>query len=220
MKSLLVCTLVWTGLVASTPAALIGTYTFATPTSVPTAANTTFGVFSRVGPTAEAPSGMFGSSAFSQSGLNTAQYVQFTVAPASGYQVTLSSLAFTYASEAANNGGQHGGPDNLQMRIFDSSDLGSALATSSTLTGARALTSFAYDPADLSSANGFTIRIYGWSTSGNSDGFLNLDNVEVNGGLTPVPEPTNVALALFGLLAVGCTAGRRWQQARRSARQS
>ena len=104
----------------------------------------------------------------------------------------------------------------MQLAIFDSSNLGSALAMSSALTGARALTSFSYAPADLTSANGFTIRLYGWSTAGNAaDGFLNLDNVVVNGDLTPVPEPVNVALALFGVGAVGWTASRRWHQARR-----
>lgn len=213
MKKMMPVLVALVGFVDGAEAALIGVYNFtAGPTAVPTAAHATFGAFSRVGLTAGTPSGMFGSLAFSESGLNTAQYVQFTVAPASGYQATLASLAFSFASGPATGGGQHGGPDNLQMRIFDSGNLGTALAISPTLTGARAKNSFSYDPTDLTSANGFTIRIYGWSSGNNSDEYLNLDNVEVNGGITPVPEPVNVALALFGVVAVGCTAVRRWRQ--------
>ena len=42
----------------------------------------------------------------------------------------------------------------------------------------------------------------------NDFGFL--DNVVLNGNVTPVPEPVNVALGLFGLCAAGVGVGRRF----------
>lgn len=64
------------------------------------------------------------------------------------------------------------------------------------------------DPGDV-----FSVPASGLFTHSTASGF------SVSGTFTPVPEPVNVALALFGVAALGCTAGRRWHQSRFSARQ-
>ena len=190
-------------------AALLGTYDFATESAVPTTAGMTFGAFSRANVTAAAVAGEFSSSAWTiASSLDTAEYVQFTLTPSSG-TITFSSFSFFIDSHKANGGGNDGGPNDLAIRLFASSDLSTVLAAQ-TYTGVQdTRQTLTFDPADQTSAAGFTIRLYGWNAE-NASGALSFDNVAVDGSLSAVPEPANVALLVFGVAALGVWTGRRW----------
>jgi hypothetical protein len=51
------------------------------------------------------------------------------------------------------------------------------------------------------------------AAAGGNNGQLNFDNLDINGTVTPVPEPVHYALACFGLIFVTTGVG-RWYQAR------
>lgn len=190
-------------------AALLGTYNFAAESAVPAIAGMTFGAFSRANVTAATVSGEFSSSAWNiTSSIDTAEYVQFTLTPSSG-TLTFSSLSFLIDSHKANGQGNDGGPNNVEVRLFASGNLSTALA-SQTYPGVQdSRQTLTFDPADQTSAAGFTIRLYGWSAE-NAAGTLSFDNVAVDGSLSAVPEPVNVALLAFGVGAMGMWTGRRW----------
>lgn len=84
---------------------------------------------------------------------------------------------------------------NVGTGTFDEN--GTAVAM--TFTGAE------YD--GLSSVE---VRLYMWDPNGSQE--MLFDNVTLNGSV--VPEPVNVALGVFGLCAVGFTAGRRYLRKR------
>ena len=67
----------------------------------------------------------------------------------------------------------------------------------------------------LSGLLGQNLQIYLGASTG---GQVNYDNISLDA--TPVPEMENEALALFGILAVGGVAGRRWLASRKNALQS
>jgi hypothetical protein len=191
-------------------AALLGTYNFSSgDTTVPTAAGMTFGAFSRQNVTAASGGAVFLSTGWNTgSAIDSGEYVQFTITPTSGF-LTFSSLSFTVDSHKSN-GANDGGPDSVQVMVFASDNLGTALATSQIWTGVQDSTqTLTFDPADQTRAAGFTVRFYGWSAE-NANGELYLDNVAVNGSLSAVPEPANVALLVFGVCVVGMWTGRRW----------
>ncbi len=189
-------------------AALLGTYNFATESAVPVAAGMTFGAFARANVTAATVSGEFSSSAWTiATSIDTTEYVQFTLLPASG-TITFSSLSFFIDSHKAN-GANDGGPNNVEVRLFASGNLGTVLA-SQTYNGVQdTKQTLTFDPADQTSAAGFTVRLYGWNAE-NAAGTLSFDNVAVDGSLSAVPEPVSVALLAFGVGAMGMWTGRRW----------
>lgn len=207
---LLLSVVVFSFLVSVAPAALLGTYNFTGgESSVPTAAGMTFGAFSRANVTGAAVSGEFSSSAWTiTTSLDPAEYVQFTLTPASG-TFTFSSLSFLIDSHKANGVGNDGGPNNVEIRLFASGNLSTVLA-SQTYSGVQdSRQTLAFDPADQTSSAGFTVRLYGWNAE-NAAGTLSFDDVAVDGSLSAVPEPVNLALLAFGLGIAGVGAGRRW----------
>ncbi len=169
----------------------------------------TFGAFSCANITAAAVAGELRSSAWTiRSSLDPAEYVQFTLTPASG-TLTFSSLSFLIDSHKANGNGNDGGPNNVEVRLFASGKLSAALA-SQTYNGVQdTRQTLTFDPADQTSAAGFTVRLYGWNAE-NAAGSLSFDGVAVSGSLSAVPEPVNVALLAFGLGMAGVWTGRRW----------
>jgi hypothetical protein len=206
MRKILAVGVLALALTASTSfGALLGTYTFtgADPggdTSVPTAANMTFGAFSRVGVTAVSVNDVFQSGDWTQgTPQDFTEYVQFVLTPNSGYRLDLTSITFDVARQNDHS------PHNGEVRIF----LGNTLILKGSQT-------FATDPAqnvnfnftDFSTANNesVTVRFYGWNADGSQ--WLQFDNVAVNGSVTAVPEPVHYALGVFGLMFVGLRGGR------------
>jgi hypothetical protein len=192
-------------------AALLGIYEFTGTSSGDNQLNAvttqpsdaTFSTFTRVGVQWNAGANLFNSRGWSQSlAQDSSQYVHFTVTANTAFALDLTSLAFTFSRSST-------GPQNGSVAIF--------------LNGAAAPTaSFSFTPAvnaqtvTWNSANGFPsiddvvsveFRFYGWSAT-DSAGTLRLDTVSVEGQV--VPEPTNIALALFGVGLSAFAATRRW----------
>ncbi len=195
-------------IVPGAQAALLGTYTFAGAdpagdASVPSAANMTFGGFSRVNVTASAVNDVFRRSAWTTGGArDTTEYVQFTLTPSLGHSLNLANITF---DEFGNN--QR--PRNGFVEIF----LGTGLTSMGTQAFSPATSSanVNFDFSDFTTGNNevVTIRFYGWNAS-NGGGQLSFDNVAINGSvLTAVPEPINMALGVFGVCVAGCGVGRR-----------
>ena len=123
--------------------------------------------------------------------------------------ITFNSLSFLIDSSRAQGGGHDGGPNTVEVRLFASGNLGTVLASQSYTGLQNQRQTFTFDPADQTSSAGFTVRFYGWSAE-NAAGTLSFDNVAVDGSLSAVPEPANVALLVFGVGAMGVWTGRRW----------
>ena len=210
MKYLLLFFIALSALATSTSAVVLGTYDFTGgESSVPSTAGMTFGAFGRQNVSAATVSGEFSSSAWTITpSIDTAQYVQFTLTPASG-TLTFSSLSFLIDSHKANGNGNDGGPNTVEIRLFSSGDLNTALASQSWAGVQDSRQTLTFDPADQTTATSFTIRLYGYEAE-NAAGALSFDNVAVNGSLSAVPEPVNVALLAFGLGLAGIWTGRRW----------
>ena len=134
-------------------------------------------------------------------------YVFFTITPASGYQVTLTSFSYYYASTST-------GPSSVSL--FASSD-----GYASSLTGSQSLTQAAGSlvAADwhqnntsitLTFSSPTTFRLTGTGASG-STGALRLDAVTLNGSVSAIPEPSTYA-AIFGVAALGFAGWHRRRQ--------
>ncbi len=213
----LICLLISFG--ALRGSAALASYTFETESSVPTVANLTFGQFTRVnlGLDSTPVTGEFGSSAWTTGGsINTAEYVSFTVQPAADHQFTFTDLALDTISSQKKGGANHGGATRLDIRIFSLDGLTQLAAFGMQSLPANDVSVHkTWDFSDLTTSSGFSVRIYGWKAE-DSIGSLSFDNIDINGSVTPVPEPANVALGIFGAGAIGVTLGRRVLKTRRA----
>jgi len=131
--------------------------------------------------------------------INNNDYISFVVTASSGWVLNLNggSMTFDFASGANNKA------VNWAVRSSVDSygaDIATGSTTSTTFSQGTASLTTSYD--NLST---ITFRIYGW-TPDNQD--LLFDNIILN-GVVAVPEPVNVALAVFGLSVVGAGVGRR-----------
>lgn len=194
-----------------------------------TAGNMTFSSFSAAGvsPTANA-GGVFsftqwstgatdGNSTFSGA-LDSSDYFQFTITPASGYQFSITSLTFdagrsgTGPRQFAIRSSADGYTSNLSAattnanvsvvatNVFQFTDTASTYAGNSiTLSGAN-FTNLT-DP--------LTFRIFAFNAEGSS-GVFRIDNFSIHASATAVPEPsTYAALAGAGVLAFAVWRRRR-----------
>jgi hypothetical protein len=155
----------------------------------------------------------------------TPDYLQFTLTPAAGQVMSLTSFIFDHL---ASNDTTTAFTSNLS--IFASLNgfattpaAGDALGTSTvtvnasigagnTLLGndvAFSLSAPAFQ--NLTSSSTVTFRIYGFDNATGSEQINRIDDIRIDGQLTAVPEPSSMLLALsgFGLVA--------WRQLRRRA---
>jgi hypothetical protein len=202
----------------------VAQWTFGTSTSpslLPsTVANVSAGSFGGLtgSPTTGASSPMSGGAGGSGGSYFTAQswrssdgnYFCFTVTPASGYTVTLSSLSFNYAATGT-------GPTSYTL--LSSSNSYSTPLTGSSLTpqAGGSLVSSDWHSVNssitLSFATPTTFRLTATGASGASGSFR-VDDVSLNGNasLTAVPEPATYAVIL-GAIVLAHTS---WQRRRRN----
>lgn len=126
-------------------------------------------------------------------------YFTFTLTPEEGYQFSTASLSFDYRATGT-------GPATLS--VYSSADsYGSALAAFST-THDSAWHSSGLLTVSLDNITATTsFRIYG-SDASSALGTLRVDNVTLNGSVTPVPEPSTYSL-FGGFAALGFVAFRR-----------
>lgn len=144
-------------------------------------------------------------SSWTVGGFNPAgnDYVEFTVGPKVGFTLSLTGVELDSRRSST-------GPVNWQLRssldAFAAS-LGSAAPGNGTWTANQTV---ALNGAFAALASEVTFRVYGYNASGTS-GTLRLDNLEVLGIATPVPEPADLGLAAaFGAFGFGLV--RRWRR--------
>lgn len=201
--------------VAPLSRAQVLTYSFTGRSTSPTTsqANLTGSVFSgNVGSpaagdstptfTAGSGGGYFGADTWTGTAPGT-NYFQFTITPAEGFAVTLTSLSFGYRATST-------GPNAISFR--SGSDSYSTNLVSSALTrdsswhtsGSLTLTS-----TTITSAT--TFRIYG-SGASSAGGTFRVDDVTLNGSISAIPEPSTYA-AIVGAASL---AGAIWWRRRQS----
>jgi len=137
--------------------------------------------------------------------ITASRYIQFTVTANTGYHLDLNGYTLTLQAFG------HDAKEAFAVRSsVDSyaSDLVNFGAGDTSWAPGTVNFSGSYD-----NLNSITFRIYGWSTGGKQDSWV--DNINLNG--TVVPEPVTYALAVAGLVFVGGGVGRFYLGRRRSA---
>jgi hypothetical protein len=134
-------------------------------------------------------------------------YISFTLTPAAGYALDISSVAFRVAQLTGNNTAARG---FSLATSADSSDFSTDLAMDGQISGFRATTggfeAFSIDTSAMSQYANITtsveFRFYGWTPS-NGQG-IGFDKFTINGSLVPVvvPEPAPASLVAFGGLGI------------------
>ena len=151
-------------------------------------------------PTASADT--FSSSGFTLAGAPDANdYYAFTLAPDDGYQMSLSGLEL---DERRSSTGIRQWSVRSSLDGFGA-DLGLFTVPDDTATRVNQATSLGFAFQELASPVEF--RIYGFGAEGAS-GTWRIDNLEMMGSVSPIPEPGTCAL-MFGFGLVVFAWGRR-----------
>lgn len=145
---------------------------------------------------------------FTASGWNSAaldgnDYFTWTLTPAAGYALSLTS--FTYTGQASGTG-----PSSFALRT-SADTFGSSLGTPAATGGTITLTSGSFQ--GLTSAVEF--RLYGWNAS-SAGGTFSVNDFTFNGTVSAIPEPSTYA-ALAGVAALGLALRHRRQRQRTPA---
>jgi hypothetical protein len=134
-------------------------------------------------------------------GFNSSCYYEFTLAPLPGYAMTIESVDYL----ASRSGATFGGPTQTSIRAsFDgglswSTDLGGMIGTPTGPidTGGATVATGILGSAFQNLTEAVSFRIYGWNPTallpGNRE--MAIDDVVVQGSVSPVPEPGSYALA-------------------------
>ncbi len=118
-------------------------------------------------------------------------FFEFTLTPASGYQLEITALTFGYRSTGT-------GPTAFALR--SSADGYAVNLAAGTLTNDSAWYASGTQSITLSGlTNGTTFRLYGSGASGGG-GTWRVDDVSLSGAVTAVPEPATLGI-LFGSAA-------------------
>jgi len=142
------------------------------------------------------------------------KYIEFTVTPTTGNQITFGTLDGTFWRAAGNPVATFHAADKFELRSSADS-FGSTIGSVADLlhTGDAVQTALSFDLSSLGTrSQGTTFRLYGYNEAnpfnaglGNS---VSLDgtggNLFLNGTVSPVPEPYSIALVTaFGLFGFG-----------------
>jgi hypothetical protein len=206
-------------------AAVLANYAFQSSngTSTDTDLSSTAGTFGATGLTTSFATGPFAGATTSiratassmPTALTTTSYFSFVITPTAGGALQLggtAALTFTF-SRATGFGGNEfnwavrSSLDNYTANLGTGATTGSGTAFNASINLGSQF--------NLTSSSAVTFRIYafdGGATGTGTWGYL--DNVVLNGTVTPVPEPVNVALGVFGLCAVVGGVGRRYLRSR------
>lgn len=172
--------------------------------------NLSFSQIQRVGVTTSAVAGSFRSTGWNQSvttwDLN--EYVGFTIQPTSG-TLNISSITFQSA-RSVDSGSVKDGPldGRIQMYVGNMLVYDATFTPNNTTLATPTLTTTFGSQAVSGTTETVSVRFYG-KEAGHGNGSLSFDNIAVDGSTTPVPEPINVALALFGCTFAGIGIGRK-----------
>jgi gliding motility-associated-like protein len=170
-------------------------------TPVPVVDNATFGSFATTGATTTNAAGRFNASTWGTgTTINTGNYFSVTLAPATGYSISLSALSFAVQRSAT-------GPAKYSVRSSVdgyNADLPGTIVSNTNLTGTSIFTntntSAAQNGTNITIGSSFanltgpvTFRIYAFSAS--STGTFSVDNVKFTGTTTQLPTVTTTTPA-------------------------
>jgi hypothetical protein len=207
--------------VFSSNAALItyANYNFNTTNAAPssTAANVNATTFSGSAASAGPGEGAFSANSWSQGNASTVgptvggNYFSFTVSAASpDYQLNLNSLSFTLTRNKT-------GPNGFSVYYSINGGSFETYTTTGSLPASGTPYTSTLDLSLYQNISSVSVRIYGWGATHNN-GNLSIDDVTLTGGdLTVVPEPTTIALIVFGVGATGLAATRRYLKRKKAA---
>lgn len=206
-------------LVGSTNAALIAQYNFGTGlTSSDTELNSTAtGITLTLLNNSGRDSGVgnpAGSLQVHKNNMATAQdltrYIEFTITAANGYALNLNGNLLTF--DSSRNGGT---PTAASWGVRSSVDgFAANLATGTSGTSGWTGGNVALTGNQFNGLTTITFRIYSWESGVNEHLFY--DNINLNGSLTPVPEPANIALGIFGLGSLAAFLVRRFRKSQQA----
>lgn len=125
-------------------------------------------------------------------------YFTFSLTPDAGYKYTIDSLVLSVRPQSS-------GPPDLRVAYSTTADFSSGVTTLGTVTGLTlgSITdgvTFDTNPLSIATSGTLYFRIWGANASSGA-GYLRVDNIVVNGTVTPVPEPSALALAVTGAVA-------------------
>lgn len=194
------------------------------PTPVPTATGVTFGSFAATTGMSANPNASvrFSFTTNALGGINLdnnfanftgtidlARYYEVTLVPISGFTLNIDTIAFTiqrsgtgirnYAVRGSDDGfganlSASISPANVNLAVDGNNAFQYSLdANANAQNGSLISLGAAYDA--LTSAT--TFRFYGWNAEALT-GTFSIDNVNIVGSVTPVPEPSIIALAALG----------------------
>lgn len=184
----------------------LGTHTFDGvdgDTNAPTSTNLTFTPFSRVNVGTVSVSDLYRSDDWAiASAQDTSEYVEFSVTPDPGYTLDLTSLSFDLQrSVDKRTPGEKDGPLSGEVRLFLGVSLNLANSQSFGPTDTWQTVTVNLTGLTTLDNEAVTIRFYGWA-AGHQNGWLDLDNVSLEGivGPTVTPEPSPLVLMASGIL--------------------
>jgi hypothetical protein len=134
-------------------------------------------------------------------------YISFTITPQNVSAFALSTIGFQVRQ--VETGAK--ALTTFNAAIYDSANTLVYSSSPQTLPAASTVWSaanFTFTGATLTPDSTYTVRM--WALGGSPSSLMYIDDLEVNAGLTPVPEPVNLALVLFSLGGGGFCAIRRF----------
>jgi hypothetical protein len=147
---------------------------------------------------------------------DSTSYFQFTITPDSGYQFDLTQLSFNYGVQYGGSGPAYQSTFVVRSSVDSfASDIVSvpssiSLTTTSTNTNTPNSATFDLTGAlfqNLTAAT--TFRIYIFDNSSATANISRLDNIQVDGSIALIPEPSSIALLLAGGIIVVALRRRR-----------
>jgi len=184
-------------------AALLGTYDFEGTSAVAAGANSgvNWGNFQRTTVTEFTSSYFFASADWSTTATyDPNRYVSFTLQSKPGNYLSLTDITF------------YGSITDSGPQVYNAAVIVGGFSETSINFIPSGGSKRTFDFTDISpTSQQIEFRFYGWSAA-DAGGALGFDNVVINGAVTAVPEPVNIALAGFGLVTACVGIGRRFSR--------
>lgn len=201
---------------AGAQAQILVSYTFAggSPAPTSTVANVTAGNAAWAGLSGASFSASSGN-AFAPANVTAASfdasdYLSFTITAQAGYFLNLETLNFRLGGQTSAlpytfNASVRSSLDSFATNILINPGATPTVSGSNTVAGTSEFTSFSADltGASYNNVSTITFRLYPWDSKNDSNTWVRFDDLEVNGAVTAIPEPSSTALlACVGLLMV------------------
>jgi hypothetical protein len=138
---------------------------------------------------------------------DSTKYFEFTITPNSGYQFDLTQLSFNYGAQRENDVPFYNttivlrsSVDTFGSDIVSNPDpiFASSNVNSNTTPNSATLDLTGASFQNLTTAT--TFRIYVFDNSNTNQNITRLDDIEITGSVSVIPEPSTIALLLAGTI--------------------